>query len=396
MKPFRARGVLHVPGDIVAALAITVAGAFANSAVLPILAEIRGTFELPYVALGVVIAGFSLARVLFDLPGGALADRYAPRSIFYLSGLMGLVGVVLTALAPSYGLLLAGRLLNGAGAVVGSTAATAYVVRRSAPEDRGKALGAVVAAALFGGFLSPAIVGAVAAGSTWRIAVLTLAVPSVLALGLVSLTVRGAPVVMAAGRPPLALRGMIHAPRQLRGIAVLAVTTAIGIFGMKSTMLPLYGSEKLGLDPAVVGLALTLSAALGFPVSIAAGAVSDRYGRLAIYVPSVLLLAAMGVLLNLATSAPLYFAFALMFAVDGGASSMMQSMVADRASQARLGAALGTNAFFRDLAISTVPLVLGAVLPVWGFWGAGGVIAVAGTLSAAIAWRIGDTSPRAR
>ena len=393
----RPGGWLRFPPDVMAVLTIIVSGAFTNGAVLPILGELRAEFGLSFVALGVVTSGFAFARAIFDLPGGTIADRFAARPIFYAAGALAVTGVALTFSAPSYPALVAGRLLSGGGSVIGSTAAMAYVARRTAPQDRGRAMGAVVAAAMMGGFLSPAVVGAVAAVAGWRAGVATIAAPAALSLVLVSLTVREpGPGARAPRSRRAVLQNPVFMPRRLVGVALLSIVIAVGIFGMKSTMLPLYGSEKLGVGPAVVGLAISLGAAIGFPVAILAGALSDRIGRVAVFVPGALVLAAMSVALNFTADAIAYVGVALVFAVDGGVSAMIQAMVVDRAGPERLGAALATNAFVRDLFIGAVPLILGAIIQTAGFWGAGGFLAGAAVIAALLGWRLGDTSPRAR
>lgn len=99
------------------------------------------------------------------------------------------------------------------------------------------------------------------------------------------------------------------------------------------------------LSPALVGLAITISTALRLPVSIGSGALSDRYGRAVVFIPGALLMALVSVVLTLAPN-------------------------------------LGTNAFFRDLAIA-------------GYTTAGVLLAGFAVFAAGLAFLIGDTSPRA-
>jgi len=389
--------LFRLPPDVYAVMAITVASSFANGAVLPIQSAIRGDLNLSYAALGAIIAAFAIARTVFDLPGGAIADRYAPRPVFYVAGVMAVMGVLLTALAPAFTLLLAGRLINGVGAILGSLAATVYVARRTPPADRGRALGAMTAASLLGGFLSPVMVGALASWIGWRAGIGLVALPALAALLVVKLGVRArAPAPAAAPDDGRTGRRFFYAPQALLLVNIMGVTVSIGTFGMKSTVLPLYGSDALGLAPAMVGLAISLGSALGFPLSIATGALSDRWGRPAVFVPSALLIGTLGLVINLAAAAPAYFAIALGFSFDGSAAAMVRAMVVDRASPARLGAALGTSAFFRDLTMSCIPLAMGALISTWGFWGAGLAIALGAFVAALVCLRLGDTSPRRR
>ena len=100
----------------------------------------------------------------------------------------------------------------------------------------------------------------------------------------------------------------------------------------------------------------------------------------------------MSIAINFTADAIAYVGVALVFAVDGGVSAMVQAMVVDRAGSERLGAALATNAFVRDLFIGAVPLILGAIIQTAGFWGAGGFLA--GARSSRRCWAGASATPR--
>ena len=383
------------PVDIIAVTTITIAGSFANGAVAPLLGEVRDTFGLSYVALAFITGGFAIARVILDIPGGSIADRFSARPVFLVAGIAVVAGVMLTALSPSYPVLVAGRLLNGMGAIVGSIAATVYIARRVSPEHRGGALGGVTAASLLGGFLSPALVGAVASAAGWRWGVAITVVPALLSLMLVGLLV--SETVSSGPKPPprrLFTLQAFYAPRRMWSVYAVGTLVGLGTFGMKSTVLPLYGSEQLGLDPSTVGTTITIGAALGFPISIAAGMASDRFGRRAVFIPCAIILAAVGISINFATSLPTYVAVALGFSIDGATASAIRTMVVDRAQPDRLGAALGTSGFMKDLGMAADPFILGAIIGGWGFWGAGGMIAAAALAGVAAVLVAGETAPR--
>ena len=387
---------LRLPVDVLAVLSVTIAGSFGNGAVAPLLGDIRESFGVSFAAMGLLTSGFAMARILVDLPGGSLADRVQPRTLFYTGTVIAMAGVALTAMAPVFAVLLVGRILNGLGASLGSIAAMAYVSRATRPAERGKALGAASAATQTGGSLSPAVVGLAASIADWRVGMALTIVPLVGALLVVRLYV----AKVSFGSAPRRARrrgviGMVYAPRRLLPVSVLTVLISLSIFGFKAALLPLYGTEGLKLDAAVVGIAITLSTALRMPVSIASGSISDRYGRIAVFVPGALLMALVSILVPLSPNAVLYVAFTAIYAFGGSTSPMVNAMVVDRASKDRLGAALGTNAFFRDVAIVGMPVALGAVMDAGGFLTAGAVLAGFALTAAVVALVIGDTSDRA-
>lgn len=70
----------------------------------------------PASATGLVVAVAALAMLAVAYPTGVLSDRLGPRLPILLSGLLGLLGVVLLVIAPGMGHLLAGSFLLGTAA----------------------------------------------------------------------------------------------------------------------------------------------------------------------------------------------------------------------------------------------------------------------------------------
>ena len=102
------------------------------------------------------------------------------------------------------------------------------------------------------------------------------------------------------------------------------------------------------------------------------------------------------VLVSLSDNATTYVLFGLAFGLGGGVAPMVTSMVVDRAPRKRLGVALGTHAFIRDIGVATTPLLLGLAIDGVGYRASAfGLLAFA-TLSAGLAIAIGDASPRHR
>ena len=379
-------------------MAISIASSFGNGALAPLQGPILGEFGLSFASLGVLTSSFAIARVFMDLPGGDIADRIQPRTIFYAGGTIAVLGVLLTALAPSYPILIAGRVLNGIGSTLGSAAATAYVARRAAIEERGRVLGAMSAVVQMGAFLSPAVVGLFATMFGWRWGFGAIVIPAVMSLALITFVrpERRAKVALAPGASQRrsSPRGWFYSPWPLPFVNITTVLIAIAIFGFKSTLMPLYGGVTMQLDPGTVGLVLTISTGVRFPVSIVAGMVSDRFGRRAVFVPSAVLMAVVVIMMNLSDHIAAYTTVAILYALSGAASPIVHTMVADCAPRERLGAAMGTNAFLRDIGIAGVPLILGVIIDASGFLAASIMLACSAVLAAILGWRLGDTSPR--
>lgn len=125
---------------------------------------------LPYYALhlqatpeqiGLIIASFSVAQLLFAPIWGRVSDRYGRRPVLIIGLTASAMAYVVFAFADTLWLLLLSRLVQGAGG--GTTAVgQAYVADTIRPADRARALGWLSAASSLGVMLGP-VIGSLAA-----------------------------------------------------------------------------------------------------------------------------------------------------------------------------------------------------------------------------------------
>src|SRR6516165_9714954 len=135
------------------------------------------TVALPSVARGLGVSSASTAAILSAyfgayalvlLPGGALVDRFGARRLA-LTGLgLFAVGAGAGAVASSMGVLVATRVVQGAGAGLVSPAALAGAVSGFPPERRGSALGIWGASAGVANLLGPLLGGLLTVAFGWR------------------------------------------------------------------------------------------------------------------------------------------------------------------------------------------------------------------------------------
>jgi len=110
-------------------------GDLSTSLLVPSLPGIAREFGTPNVTAQLAISGFAVAFGLGQLLMGPLSDAFGRRPVL-IGGLMLFgAGSVLAALAPGIGALIAGRIVQGAGASAGYVLARA-VVRDIATDDR--------------------------------------------------------------------------------------------------------------------------------------------------------------------------------------------------------------------------------------------------------------------
>ena len=140
--------------------------------------------------VGIALGAYGLTQAFLQIPLGMASDRYGRRAVIVGGMVLFVVGGVVCALAENINWIIAGRILQGLGAV--SAAITAWVADATRPEVRtramamvGGSIGLSFAASLV---LSPVLVGAFGlSGLFWAISLLGficlllagLAVPSV-------------------------------------------------------------------------------------------------------------------------------------------------------------------------------------------------------------------------
>ena len=116
--------------------------------------------------LGVALTGMWAVYALSQFPSGVLADHYGERRLLLL-GLSGaLVGLALTALAPSLPLFAVLVLVLGAGTGLFYPAATLLATRLY--DEHGSAIGTLAAFGAFAGLVYPAVGGFSAEYVGWR------------------------------------------------------------------------------------------------------------------------------------------------------------------------------------------------------------------------------------
>ena len=388
----------RITSDILAVAAISAAGSFANGGLAPILGQIAENFSISFTALGLLTAAFAISRVIVDLPAGNLADRVHPRMMFYIAAAIAVIGGVVAAAAPTFSVLVGGRVIQGVGVTFTMFAATAYIGRRARPDQRGRMMGVANAANPVGELLAPLAVGLASAVLGWRTGLLITIVPTIGTLVLVPLYVQNRGMVRvvrtASGPSQSHVKNIALNVHLLLGINLMTAATSLANFGFKSTLFPLFGSRVLQLNPALIGLAIAAAAAVRFPLSFVSGWMSDRVGRTAVFAPGMFALVIGAVLLPVTDTFGPYLGFACVYGIGASASHMVYTMVVDRSPPDRLGTALGTNQLFADVATVGMPVALGVLIDTLGFGAAGVAIGVFGVLAIGIGLVVGDTSPR--
>jgi YNFM family putative membrane transporter len=270
---------------------------YSTQAILP---ELGRSFDVSPAEAGLTISVVVLALACGAWIWGPFSDRYGRKRSIVLASALLVPPTIGTALAPSFGVLLAFRILQGLCMPGLLTAGVPYVAEAFVPRIGGRAMGYYVAALVAGGLIGRVGVALLAAVAGWRWAIGVLAVLPLSAAVVMQRSLVDLPVATARGETFRGIR------RQLRNLSLLRATvtgtafffTFVGCFSYV-----VYRLERPPFDfgPAVGSLVFVLWI-LGAAGPLL-GRLADRIGweRLGL---SALTLAALGLALSLPASLP--------------------------------------------------------------------------------------------
>jgi sugar phosphate permease len=261
-------------------LAATAGGAAVFSALrmgLPSLGPaMRSEFGLSLSEVGIAYSAIGAGVMITLIPWGMLADRTGERSVL-TAGLVGTgLALMLTAIAPSYGLFVLGILLAGALGASTTGASGRAVMGWFGWRERGFALGIRQMALPLGGAVGAVGLPALAIAGGLELAFFVLAAAMFVAAVVCVLVVREAPATPAVTAAPTGIPPS-RDPRLWRlsvasGLLVLPQVSLLGF-------MTLFLVDKHRLTDGVAALLLGVVQVVGALGRLRAGRVSDRAGR---------------------------------------------------------------------------------------------------------------------
>ncbi|MDH5292644.1 MAG: MFS transporter, partial [Acidimicrobiia bacterium] len=107
--------------------------------IAPVLPSYAAHFSISITVASALVASFAFSRMLLRVPAGRLSDARGSRVICAAGGVVQALGALLAALAPGFGLLLVGRMLQGAGSSLFGTSANRFLLVTTEREQLGRA-----------------------------------------------------------------------------------------------------------------------------------------------------------------------------------------------------------------------------------------------------------------
>jgi EmrB/QacA subfamily drug resistance transporter len=129
---------------------------------------IRADLVADFSDLEWTVNAYTLTFAVLVLTGAALGDRFGRRRVFVLGVGLFTAASVAAALSPTVDVLIAARALQGAGAALFTPVTLTLLTAATAPERRGRVLGAWGGVGGLGAALGPLVGGGLAGSAGWR------------------------------------------------------------------------------------------------------------------------------------------------------------------------------------------------------------------------------------
>ena len=179
------------------------------------LPRIESDLHTGFAGLQWVVNGYLLALSGLVLPGGSIADRFGRRRVFSIGVIWFASASVLCGVAPSAGVLIGARVLQGVGGALLVPASLAMVQGAFESADRGQAIGAWSGFSSLSTILGPLLGGWFVDRISWRLVFL---INPLLALATIAIALRWVPESKHTGARHVDVPGAIAITLGLSGI----------------------------------------------------------------------------------------------------------------------------------------------------------------------------------
>jgi MFS transporter, DHA1 family, multidrug resistance protein len=359
-SPFRA-----LPPEVAVLTAVAFWVALGFGIVAPAIPLFAKDFGVSDFAADAVISVYALARFASAPVAARLVNRLGEPAV--LATGIAILGVssLLAGLSVNYVQLLVLHGVGGLGSALFTVSSFALLMRVAAPGQRGRSAGTYQTGFLLGSIAGPAFGGPLAAWSLrapfFVYAATLLVAGSVAVVFLARTTLHEHEVVAGtADRVPTSLRTALRSSAYR---AAVANNFAIGwsIFGVRSSLIPLFVVEALHLGPSWVGAGMVLSAAVQALVLVPVGRLVDARGRRPFLRSGAAAFVVAGVAMTLAGGAPLFLVGMALYGIGSALLSVSSAAVVGDVIGGRGSTPVAAFQMAADVGAFLGPLVVGAL-----------------------------------
>lgn len=368
---------------------ITSVGMGAISPVLPLFVDQE--YHVSRTQIGLAVGLFGMARLVTSLPAGYLMQRYGRKFVLGVGTAINLLGAAMVAVSFSFVWLLVWRLVSGLGASMYTTGVSVYLHDVATSDNRARFLSLQEMSILVGQSLGPVTGGYIGEHFGLR-------TPLYLQAGLIAVALVTLLLLVPESRPDRQSTPTRNQPRRagnsraqnappgsLRRLLLSPGFVFVGLFslmivanrqGGRFSIMPLYGEAK-GFRPDQLGAFISVTHFPQFFTTMAAGFLSDRFGRKFTIVPAVVLII-LGIIVFAVggTLIELMFSGVLLGLGEGLAGPPSVAFFADIAPPGLEGVTMGFYRTFGGVGSVVGALLLGGVADLAGFAWSLGVDAV--------------------
>lgn len=317
-----------------------------------------------YTLVGLIISAFAFARMIVDLPAGLLARQYNKKKILIIGLSLISSSSILAGFAPNYITLFIARIIEGTGSAIYVTTASVYIAQIATPERRGGLMSVYSGFLLLGAIFGPSLGGFLA--TMFGIHAPFFAYAIVTAIGIIPTvllqkvpnknkkdTVRLLPFFKGAFKTLLDRNFLLVLP---------AIFTLFFIrTGVRSTLVPLFGINDLGLNEADIGILLTFSGITTALTMVPIGKISDRTGRKYPLLFSLLLTAPIVIWLPFISKYSMLSINMLLYGAFVGLSGPIVAYVTDVSKSDKLETYMGMYRLIGDIGFVIGPILMGLI-----------------------------------
>jgi predicted MFS family arabinose efflux permease len=370
--PSRSGSEIRVVACLFLALFVGVAD---NQILSPILPFIRTQFGKSSADMGFLFSGYSFCAGLSVLIWGPLSDIFG-RKKFLLNGLaIFMCGSLISLLADSFPLLLAGRMLTGMGASMLSLNTISYAADYFPYENRGWAMGSIFSAYFAALILGVPLGAWIGERFGWN---KVFGVMGGIALLLLFAIHRFLPGLVVPGGKSSATRSPLECIRQY--ICFLVKPGYLGallssLFASAGTMgflafLGMWLHDTFGISSSKIGTIFLVSGAAALLASPIAGSIADRIGKRLQFILSCLSLAVFLYVLPELRWGPVLFAIFGVISISAAfRQGPMEAILTEIVSSGSRGAFVAIKNSFSQLGIGLVAMLSGFLFDSNGYFG---------------------------
>jgi MFS family permease len=364
-NPFR-----DLPREVAILSTVSFLVAIGFGLIIPAIPIFAASFGVNKTAIGLIVSAFAIMRFSSGLISGKLVDRFGERAVLGFGLFMVSFFTLLTALSQNYNQLLIFRTLGGLGSSMFSVSAGSLLMRSVGDDVRARAQSLYNGGFLIGGVAGPAF-GGVLSGISLRapffVYSITLAMAGMTALFFLSEKRLGKKVDVSGDEIETTTLKEAFRLKPYQIALVLAFVNNWVLFGMRSSILPLFVTEKLNSTASIAGLGLTIGALFQGLFLLKAGRFSDESGRkAALLIGGIVVMSAI-LVLCVTTNVTLYFISMALFGLGGAYVGTAPGSVVGDIIRGRGGQVIAAWQMAGDAGMIVGPILVGFLTDTYSF-----------------------------